>query len=678
MASVTNLKGFKIDKNGAITGYSGSERELTVESSESVRSIGDGAFKGCDFTSFRMFTSIGGIITVGVKKIGKSAFENSTSLINVTFPDALNYIGDKAFKGCTALKRVNLTPAMKRATPRLKSIEFQAFKDCVSLETVRLSQSVETLCWGVFDGCSSLTEIELSQALKTIGGEAFKGCSSLEKIALPASLELIGKEAFRSTGVKRVVIPAAVKEIREMPFAECNALSEIEFESPLGWIDSAGEPVDLRDPKKNADLLKRLSEVITHTESAAERYEHGACPECGKQVPVSSNRIKTQCKHCGAIFETALAMNILESIEEAEETERKGERVTPISDFTVETVEDDDDYGWGGTKHKRIRYIGEDSYVAIPAGIDVISKGMFEGCDFVKEITVSSGVKKIEDSAFEGCSVEAVYVLPGVEQIGKMAFKNCASLESVELPSTVSEIGAQVFYGCTSLRSITVTSGNPKYRAESGCLMETVDSKFSISDRGKMRVIAAAKDFRIPNDGSVTRIGEKAFADRTDIEEIVIPSSVLYISDRAFSGCSELRKVEFEAGCQFETVSDSLFEGCTKLEEIALPDRVSFIGVRAFAGCVSLKSVRVGSKLWLLKRSCFENCTSLTEITLPTAMWCIEEHPFIGCDSLKNVNMGATRGWKAEKALFGTSFANPEKTANILKSSKKEFKRKKH
>ena len=60
-------------------------------------------------------------------------------------------------------------------------------------------------------------------------------------------------------------------------------------------------------------------------------------------MPVSSNRIKTQCKHCGAIFKTAHAMNILESIEEAEETERKGERVTPISDFAIETVEDDDD-----------------------------------------------------------------------------------------------------------------------------------------------------------------------------------------------------------------------------------------------------------------------------------------------------------------------------------------------
>ena len=45
--------------------------------------------------------------TYNVTAIGASAFENKTSLTTVTLPNSIKVIGEKAFKGCTSLSRMN-------------------------------------------------------------------------------------------------------------------------------------------------------------------------------------------------------------------------------------------------------------------------------------------------------------------------------------------------------------------------------------------------------------------------------------------------------------------------------------------------------------------------------------------------------------------------------------------
>ena len=67
----------------------------------------------------------------------------------------------------------------------------------------------------------------------------------------------------------------------------------------------------------------------------------------------------------------------------------------------------------------------------------------------------------------------------------------------------------------------------------------------------------------------VTRIGDRAFADRGDIESIFIPDSVTVISGSAF-------------------------EGCASLVSIRLPEALTSIRERTFKGCVSLADVTIG------------------------------------------------------------------------------------
>jgi len=71
----------------------------TFTISDSVTSIGDGAFAGC-----AAFTNI--TIPDGVTSVGQQVFQNCTSLTSITLPASVTSIGDLAFFGCTSLTSV--------------------------------------------------------------------------------------------------------------------------------------------------------------------------------------------------------------------------------------------------------------------------------------------------------------------------------------------------------------------------------------------------------------------------------------------------------------------------------------------------------------------------------------------------------------------------------------------
>ena len=82
----------------------------------------------------------------------------------------------------------------------------------------------------------NITEAVIDENCKIIG-TAFKDCSSLKSVLIPQSVIYIGWEAFR--GCKKlngITIPALVREIAYMAFADCSALQEIEFSGTvLQW-----------------------------------------------------------------------------------------------------------------------------------------------------------------------------------------------------------------------------------------------------------------------------------------------------------------------------------------------------------------------------------------------------------------------------------------------------------
>ena len=59
-------------------------------------------------------------------------------------------------------------------------------------------------------------------------------------------------------------------------------------------------------------------------------------------------------------------------------------------------------------------------------------------------------------------------------------------------------------------------------------------------------MIVGCKNSTIPDDGSVTSIGEYAFYGCDDLTSITIPNSVTSIGDWAFAYCDDLTSVRFD------------------------------------------------------------------------------------------------------------------------------------
>lgn len=247
---------YDIDSSGFITGYVGTEVDLTVPETirgVTVKGIASSTFKNNDRihsvalpdTAERIssyaFYECGLLETVtgrGIVKVDSSAFQNST-ISNFPFSQ-LEKIGSKAFAGCNNLHDVDLS--------NVRSIESAAFEYSSSIfeingdslqsvgkyafrgtEVKKVSLPlVSVLNIGVFEGCSYLDTIEAPQVI-TLGEGALRNCISMRNINLPKVANL-GKEAFLNTPVVKIEFPK-VQTVGQRCFGGCSALQSVILES---------------------------------------------------------------------------------------------------------------------------------------------------------------------------------------------------------------------------------------------------------------------------------------------------------------------------------------------------------------------------------------------------------------------------------------------------------------
>lgn len=100
-------------------------------------------------------------------------------------------------------------------------------------------------------------------------------------------------------------------------------------------------------------------------------------------------------------------------------------------------------------------------------------------------------------------------------------------------------------------------------------------------------------DVKIPhiiNNRIVTEIKDHAF-ERSEINSITIPNTIIEIGSHAFILCESLYTVIFEDNSVLQTIGESAFAMCTQLHSIELPESLVNIGRQAFGGCSNLEIV---------------------------------------------------------------------------------------
>ena len=219
----------------------------------------------------------------------------------------------------------------------------------------------------------------------------------------------------------------------------------------------------------------------------------------------------------------------------------------------------------------------------------VICDNAFSGCRNLKEIILPSSVTRIGSKAIVRCTNLQKIILPSsVTNIGNYAFAGCANLKEIILPSSITSIGNGIFSSCSNLQRINVAESNKFYKTIDGVLY-TKDLKTIICyPEGKEN-----GSFVIPL--GVTSIGDRAFTDCKNLQEIILPSGVTCIGDEAFSRCENLREITLPPGVT--SIGGGAFGGCYNLREITLPSSVTSIEDYAFNSCSNLQEIILLSNL---------------------------------------------------------------------------------
>ena len=162
----------------------------------------------------------------------------------------------------------------------------------------------------------------------------------------------------------------------------------------------------------------------------------------------------------------------------------------------------------------------------------------------------------------------------------------------------------------------------------------------------------------------VTTIDKDAFADRTGLTSVVIPSSVYTINQGAFDGCTGLTSITipgviYNLGYQpFKdcnsieklTISEgsysvsaqvikAVIQKKANLKEVVISDTVETIGDSAFAYYSGLTSITIGNGVKKINKYAFQECTGLVQVKLPETVTDIGDYAFYSCTGLVSINL---------------------------------------
>lgn len=181
----------------------------------SFLTIENNVLKHCDKNAFGEI-----IVPDGVDSIEACAFQDCCYITKITLPNTVTKLGwTGVFRRCTSLESIILSE-------NIDSLTSDCFADCVRLQSIKIPQNVNIIRSDCFSGCEKLETIFLPQSLDTIDSGTFENCISLNSITIPKSVKYIYSKAFYGcSSLREITIPENVTTISSEAFSNCSSLS---------------------------------------------------------------------------------------------------------------------------------------------------------------------------------------------------------------------------------------------------------------------------------------------------------------------------------------------------------------------------------------------------------------------------------------------------------------------
>ncbi|MBP9989769.1 MAG: leucine-rich repeat protein, partial [Ruminococcus sp.] len=142
---------------------------------------------------------------------------------------------------------------------------------------------------------------------------------------------------------------------------------------------------------------------------------------------------------------------------------------------------------------------------------------------------------------------------------GENPFEGVQYIKSVFIGSGITKIAENLFAGCSNLTEINVSSENQNYTSVDGIVYNKTLTELVCCPCG-----FEAENFSVSE--NVTVIGAYAFSGNTNIKSIIMQDSVSSIGAGAFANCSSLEKITI--GKYIGLIEENTFLNCNKLNDI--------------------------------------------------------------------------------------------------------------